>query len=199
MNTLVCRILMLPLCAALLLSVPTVVQARPRVAQTSAPSVADKATAKRSYSTAQRLFDVGRFREALAHYQKAFDAVPLPAFLFNIAQCHRNLEQFARAIFTLRRYLRLAPKADNRGQVEALILELQREKKKADEKSRRRRLSVVPTPAPTPRRARPVYKKWWFWTGLAAGAVAGTLIVVGTSSNGGSLPSSDLGNVDFDR
>jgi len=47
-------------------------------------------------------------------------------------------------------------------------------------------------------RSRPVYKKWWFWTGIAAVAV-GTVVVVAASSGGGgsSDPNSHFGREDI--
>ena len=62
----------------------------------------------------EKLFALGRFDEALEQYEKAFEAKPLPGFLFNIAQCHRNLGNIDQAIFSYRKYLREAPDADNR-------------------------------------------------------------------------------------
>ena len=48
-------------------------------------------SAKRHYERGEKLFALGKFSDALDEYQKAFDAKPLPGFLFNIGQCYRNL------------------------------------------------------------------------------------------------------------
>jgi tetratricopeptide (TPR) repeat protein len=154
------------------------------------------AAAKKRYYKGEKLFALGRFKEALVEYEAAFEASPLPEFLFNIGQCHRNLGDFRSAVFSFRKYIRLRPEADNRDAVEKLIADLEREIAEADD-----RRPDGPIPPPTgPRRqdeSRPVYKKWWFWTGVVA-VGAGTAALVYTLRGDG-LPDSDLGNVDFGR
>jgi tetratricopeptide (TPR) repeat protein len=89
-------------------------------------------TAKRSFEKGEKLFALGRFDEALEQYQKAFDAKPIPAFLFNIGQCYRNLADYKAAIFSFRKYLKLDPDAPNREAVEDLIAELEAKEGRAD-------------------------------------------------------------------
>ncbi|HET9625915.1 MAG TPA: tetratricopeptide repeat protein, partial [Kofleriaceae bacterium] len=64
---------------------------------------------KRHFERGEKLYALTRFSEALDEYQKAFDAKPIPAFLFNIGQCYRNLGDYDAAIFSYRKYLKLAP------------------------------------------------------------------------------------------
>src|SRR5437868_11892187 len=92
---------------------------------------ADK-EARRLFQKAELSFNVGKFAEALTDYQAAYEAKPLPGFLFNIAQCYRNLGDYERARFFFRRYLTLEPKSPNRRRVESLIDEMT---KKIDEKA----------------------------------------------------------------
>ncbi|MBX3154549.1 MAG: tetratricopeptide repeat protein [Deltaproteobacteria bacterium] len=157
--------------------------------------------AKRHFDRGEKLFALGKFEEALEHYQKAYDAKPLPAFLFNIGQCHRNLNDYDAAIFSFRKYLKLEPDASNRDKVEALIEDL--EQKKAEEESRKLRL-VKPPRSPgedpvtvDPPAGRPFYKKWWFWTGLAV--VAGGVGVGVYASSPKGPPGTDLGHMVFDK
>lgn len=49
-------------------------------------------------------YDLGRFPEALEKFSEAYRLDPRPAFLFNIAQCHRHLGQWEKAAFFYRRY-----------------------------------------------------------------------------------------------
>ena len=65
-------------------------------------------------SAGEKLFALGKFDEALDEYQKAYDAKPLPDFLFNIGQCHRNLGDYEAAIFSFKKFLKLDPEAPNR-------------------------------------------------------------------------------------
>src|SRR5262245_16353046 len=72
--------------------------AAPRRNNKSVDTKKEKA-ARADFEQAEKAFNVGRFDEALRHYQAAYDQLPLPAFLFNIAQCHRNLGNHERALF----------------------------------------------------------------------------------------------------
>jgi tetratricopeptide (TPR) repeat protein len=95
--------------------------------------------ARAHFKKAERAFNLGKFAEALISYQAAFEAKPLPAFVFNIAQCHRNLDDPERALFFYRRYLALDPEGPHRRLVEGLIEEQQAklaEKAAAEEAAR---------------------------------------------------------------
>jgi tetratricopeptide (TPR) repeat protein len=160
-------------------------------------------TAKRHYDRGQKLFNLQKFDEALEQYQKAFDAKPIPSILFNIGQCHRNLGDYDAAIFSFKRYLKLDPEAENREQVEELIADLEQKKAEADTDrlklgKRKKRDREEEQPVENPEGA-PVYKKWWFWTGLSVVAVgAGVGIYYATKSDGGP-PSTDLGHIDYPK
>jgi tetratricopeptide (TPR) repeat protein len=182
------------LAAAALLAALLVGGARPAAADDQATR-----TARAHWERGEKLFALGRFAEALAAYEQAFEAKPLPGFLFNIGQCHRNLGDHDAAIFSFRKYLRLAPEADNRAAVLALIDEL--EARQAEEAAaRQRRAFAEPDPrgaAPAGReRRRPLYKTWWFWTGVAAVAGAGGAGTYFLLRDDG-VPASDLGHVVF--
>src|SRR5262245_19007672 len=97
-------------------------------------SADDPATraARRHFERGEKLFALGKFDEALEEYQSAFDAKPLPGFLYNIGQCYRNLNDLDQAIFSFKKYLKLDPEATNREAVEQLITELEDKKAKGD-------------------------------------------------------------------
>ena len=80
--------------------------------------------AKRRNQLATQTYKSGQFELALQQYQSAYDLYPDPAFLFNIAQCYRNLGDQERARFFFRRYLALDPHAPNKRRVEELIDEM---------------------------------------------------------------------------
>jgi tetratricopeptide (TPR) repeat protein len=160
-----------------------------------APAAAeDKATktAKKHFAKGEKLFALGRFDDALVEYEAAFEAKPLPGFLFNIGQCHRNLGDYDAAIFSFNKYLRLLPDADDKDDVLALIDEL--EAKQAAEAKARDERRFDPEPGPKARK-KPIYKKWWFWGGIAAVAGAGTGTFLLLNDDG--VPNTDLGNVVF--
>jgi tetratricopeptide (TPR) repeat protein len=98
-----------------------------------------KAAARAHFKRAEAAFNLGKFEEALAAYQAAYETKPLPGFLFNIAQCHRNMGNHERALFFYRRYLALDPQTSNRAVVEELI-----------DETERRRAAQAPSTALTP-------------------------------------------------
>ena len=93
------------------------------------PSRIDQA--KQQVAAADIDYRLARFTEALGEYTKAYELYPVPALLFNIGQCHRNLKEYGKAIFFFEGYLRDAPAATNRKLVEELIREAQAEIDKA--------------------------------------------------------------------
>lgn len=154
----------------------------------------DKATktAKVFFDKGEKLFALGRFDEALEQYQKAFDAKPIPAFLYNIGQCYRNLGEYEEAIHSYKQYLQRAPDAENREQVETLIdtLEAKLEKKKHDD-ANKPPPPTKETPITVPAKHGGITSKWWFWTGLTLVAGAGGVGIYEATRPG--APSTDLG------
>jgi tetratricopeptide (TPR) repeat protein len=152
-------------------------------------------TAKHHFYAGEKLFALGRFSDALTEYEAAFDAKPLPAFLFNIGQCHRNLHDYDAAVFSFRKYLRLEPDAPNRAEVEDLIRELEdaqaHERAENDQRETDRARAAVADSDD-----HPIYKRWWLWTGVGVVA-AGTATFLITRQRG--VPSTDLGNVVFSK
>lgn len=165
-------------------------------------------TARAHFDRAEKAFNLGRFDDALQAYQAAYEALPLPAFLFNIAQCHRNLRNREQAIFFYQRYLSLAPDAPNRPVVEELIAEQKRllaaqEPPPPDEKGVD--LDARPEPASgavakldekpaEPPKTRWERSRWWLLGALGAGLVGGVLILA--NRGGSSLPKGSLGSID---
>lgn len=103
--------------------------------------------ARGHFQRAEKSFNLGKFEEALTAYEAAYEAKPLPGFLFNMAQCQRNLGNAERAVFFYERFLALDPGTKNRALVEELLAE-QRQKLEAA------RASVAGPPPPAPAAAR---------------------------------------------
>lgn len=157
-------------------------------------SADDPATraARRHFERGEKLFALGKFDEALEEYQTAFDAKPLPGFLYNIGQCYRNLGDLDQAIFSFKKYLKLEPDASNKEAVERLIEELEEQKARGEGEKFVRKKSGRGE-------SKPVYKKWWFWTGIAAVGVAGGVGIYAASNGGSGPPPTDLGNIVFGK
>lgn len=98
-----------------------------RPARTVARGLSPEAQAKAHYGRGTSYYNLGRYREALAEYEAAYLAVQDPPFLFNIGQCQRKMGKDREALGAYRSYLRVAPNAPNRFDVQKRIAELERE------------------------------------------------------------------------
>lgn len=174
------------------------------------------AQAKQLFEDGTAAYTLGNFTTALADYEAAYKLYPAPQFLFNIAQCHFQLQSWERAIFFFEGYLREVPDASNKSLVDELITEARErdaarreaEKRKLDlererfelerrtkerEANERARLAIdtrIDTPAP-------IYKRWWFWTAIGGVAAAATITAIAVSSETSTvLPSGSLGTWD---
>ncbi len=176
--------------------------AAPHVARAEDPAMR---AAKRHYDRGEKLFALGKFDEALDEYQKAFDAKPLPGFLFNIGQCYRNLGDYDQAIFSFKKYLKLDPDTPKREAVDKLIEELEEKQERGEGQKRvqqdretkvaKEQKDEEEQPRPTPNK--PIYKQWWFWAGAGAVAVLGGVGIYAETRP--SAPSTDLGNITFGK
>ena len=102
----------------------------------------DAEMARAHYSKGTRLYQVGDYRQALDEFKAAHVAKPDSAFLYNIAQCHRQLGDFEQAVTLYKRYLVASPNAANRVEVERRVAEIEAEL------AARKRQGAVQAPAP---------------------------------------------------
>ena len=87
---------------------PALLAAEPPVEE--GPTEAERTERARAlFDEAEGHYARGAYADALAGYAKAYQVLPLPAFLFNIAQCHRMLGKYDRAIYFYEGYLRDSP------------------------------------------------------------------------------------------
>lgn len=94
------------------------------VAMAFSAAAEDKDAARKAFSEGQRYYNLNQYAEALDAFKRAYWNYEEPTFLYNIAQCHRALKHKAEAIEFYRSYLRNAPQAPNRAEVERIIAEL---------------------------------------------------------------------------
>jgi len=203
--------------SAVLISISFFSLAASAAAETAPAGDDDQARARQHFERGELHYKLGRFEKALEAYTRAYELVPLPGFLFNIGQTHRELGHYERAIFFYDGYLRDLPQAANKKQVEALIERCRRalaERRAAKRAAAARQVNKTkappqalpdgetdPTePVPDGRDAEPaVYETWWFWTlvgGAAAAIIGGTAYAV-TANQGPGLPKGSLGNWDL--
>lgn len=79
--------------------------------------------AKELFTKGNEHYALAEYAPALEHYKLAYRVKPLPAFLFNIAQCHRKLNQHRDAIAMYQSYLVGVPAAPNKALVDELVAE----------------------------------------------------------------------------
>jgi hypothetical protein len=97
-----------------------------------APKAAStQAVAKQHFDKAERAYRVGDFDTAISEYEQAYDAKPVPALLYNIAQSYRKrytlknqTNDLRRAVEVYRSYLRDDPNSPKQESVEKIVAEL---------------------------------------------------------------------------
>lgn len=110
------------------------------------------AKARVHYETGMAHFNLEEWDAAIAEWEEGYRIKPVPEFLFNIAQAYRKSSRYERALTFYQRYLRLAPKTENRAEVERQIEQL---KPLAEEEKHRVPKLEPPPPAPPPRATEP--------------------------------------------
>ena len=85
-----------------------------------------KQQAKEHYEMATRLYDVGKYGEAIAEYEQAYLLIEDAALLFNIGQAYRLWDRPEDASRAYKNYLRRRPEASNRADVEKKIADMER-------------------------------------------------------------------------
>jgi tetratricopeptide (TPR) repeat protein len=186
-------------------------QAAPKRPAAPAYDQKQEKAARAHFERAEKAFNLGHFDAALTSYQAAYEALPLPAFLFNIAQCHRNLRNREQAVFFYQRYLSLAPEAPNRPVVEELIAEQKRlveyeQPVEPPEEGKRVDLTARPDTAPdgtvahlADKPAEESRSKWkkarWYLLGALGAALIGGVALLSVRRSP-SLPTGQLGAID---
>lgn len=82
-----------------------------------APKAPEQAQADRYFKSGVQLFKEGKYSEALAEFQRAYEIAPHPLVLYNIAGCYREMSNYGEAVEYYERFL-----AEGKGQVPAARL-----------------------------------------------------------------------------
>jgi tetratricopeptide (TPR) repeat protein len=93
---------------------------RPKLSEAQKQEVRDR------YDKATRFYYLRKYPEAVAEYEAIYLLSADPVMLYNIAQCHRQNDQPELALQFYKNYLRNAPAATNRADVEKKITEMDR-------------------------------------------------------------------------
>ena len=63
------------------------------------------ASVQAEFQQGENAYNLGHFEESRLAFERAYQLDPLPAILFNIGQCYRQLGAYDRAAFFYQRYL----------------------------------------------------------------------------------------------
>jgi tetratricopeptide (TPR) repeat protein len=153
--------------------------------------------ARDQFFKGQKAYAAGEYEKALAAFSEAYGLQPVPGFLFDIAQCHRQLGNYERAAVFYQQYLELSPSKENVATVRALLAEArtaERERKRRSMDQESPGDGSVSQPNTSNRRwdletaiahsdpqevsaasisSGSILQKWWFWTGIGV-VTAGT-------------------------
>jgi len=117
---------------------------------------------------------------AITHYQAAYEALPLPEFLFNLGQAYRMKGDRSRALVYYDRFLATNPKSSAADEARALRDRLATELREAAKPAPVPVVPVVTTPvAVSAPPAKPIYRRWWLWTAVGGVVALGVGLGVG--------------------
>ena len=102
----------------------------------------DVALSKEHFKRAIKLAELGKHAEAIREFELAYEANPRPSMLYNIAHEHKALaaagaiEEMRLSVDFYQRYLMAVPRAPDRKEVEAMVIELKANIATAEAESR---------------------------------------------------------------
>jgi hypothetical protein len=138
-------------------------------------------------------FQSGRYADALAIYVQLYAETHHPTYLRNIGRCRQMMREPDPAIESFRGYLREARDLDpsERAEINGYIAEMQRLKLSSPAPATPPAFTTGGAPAMSTSRAGdapPITRRWWFWTGIGALAVAGVIAAVAAGGATNRLP-----------
>jgi tetratricopeptide (TPR) repeat protein len=164
--------------------------------ETAQPALsgAGEAEAKLHYQKATAAYALGDFVEAARQYEAAFRLKLDAALLFNAAQAHRRAGNRQRAIELYENLLRVFPAASGRQMARQHLQDLRRSLASDPPAAggpptgappppleRQEGPADLPSPPDRPPPPSPIYRRVWFWAGVAVVVLAGAATVAALS------------------
>ena len=138
-------------------------------------------------------YELGKYSDALEALELAYQKKPVPALLFNIAQCHRQLGHLEQAARLYKSYLRSEPPEAAARQTHELLTKVEEALAKhstavqsAPQELKDAMAKREPVPDAALRSAPPAAREHARWPALAAGGVAAGALTFGVVSALGS-------------
>jgi tetratricopeptide (TPR) repeat protein len=175
-----------------------------------APARSVDAEVERQATRGQRLLDRGQTQEAIAAFRRAYELRADARFLYDIAECYRQLDLADQAIHFYQRYLSVAPDAPDRDEVEEKIVVLEKHRPalaKAPPAGLTPNLAndvvIIPVSPLTPvardaqPEPRPLWKRWWVWAAAGTLVVGGAALALTLGRDQTNVPATALGDKTF--
>jgi len=162
----------------------------------SASAVAD-AEIDEHVAQGHRLYQLGRYQEAIAEYRRAYELRADPSFLFQIAESYRQLGATEQALFYYDRYLAGAADGSDRDTAEQRVGELESLRARPPVSATPPGLIAAPGAGAGARTPTPVWRRWWVWTAVGAALAVGVTVAALAGRSQTSVPTTDLGNKKF--
>jgi tetratricopeptide (TPR) repeat protein len=169
----------------------------------AAPATPQETEMQMHRALGHRLYRLGRYEEAVAAFRRAYEVKADARLLFDIAECYRELGAVDQALFYYDRYLAAWPDAFDHAEVDEKVAALENMRgsgaRTAPRAARRRpQLTITEPPPSKPRPTTHAWQRWWFWTAIGVGVLAGLGAAALSSSGGGpSVPMTELGDKRF--
>ena len=144
-----------------------------------------------------RLYQLGRYQEAIAEYRRAYELRADPPFLFQIAESYRQLGATEQALFYYDRYLAGAAEGPDRDAAEERVSELERLRARPAAAATPPGLIAAPGAGAGAKPPTPLWRRWWVWTAVGAALATGVIVAALAGRSESSIPTTDLGNKKF--
>ncbi len=164
---------------------------------TSSASTPADAEIDEHVAQGHRLYQLGRYQEAIAEYRRAYELRADPPFLFQIAESYRQLGATEQALFYYDRYLAGAADGSDRDAAEERVSELERLRARPAVATAPPGLITAPGTGAGAKPPTPVWRRWWVWTAIGAALAAGVTVAALAGRSESTIPTTDLGNKKF--
>jgi tetratricopeptide (TPR) repeat protein len=176
---------------------PPTAPTAPTAPTTPSASTAADAEIDEHVAQGHRLYQLGRYQEAIAEYRRAYELRADPSFLFQIAESYRQLGATEQALFYYDRYLAGAADGSDHDTAEQRVSELESLRARPPVSATPPGLIAAPGAGAGAKTPTPVWRRWWVWTAVGAALAAGVTVALLAGRSQSSVPTTDLGNKKF--